>query len=54
MGIFAPLVSLREAPGSGRAGAPIYMELRRFTFKQQQICYFFPVDHQHISIGGVS
>jgi len=33
---------------SGGAGAPIYMELRRFTFRQQQICYFFPVDHQRV------
>jgi len=39
---------------SGGAGAPIYMELRRFTFRQQQICYFFPVDHQRGSWGGRS
>jgi hypothetical protein len=36
----------------GGAGALIYMELRRFTFRQQQICYFFPVDHQRGSWGG--
>jgi hypothetical protein len=36
------------------AGAPIYMKLRRFTFRQQQICYFFPVDHQRGSWVGRS
>jgi hypothetical protein len=35
---------------SAGAGAPIYMELRRFTFRQQQICYFFSVGHQRIFI----
>jgi hypothetical protein len=36
---------------SGGAGAPIYKELRRFTFTQQQICYFFLVDHQQPTRG---
>jgi hypothetical protein len=39
---------------SGGAGAPIYMELRPFTLRQQRICYVFPVDHQRGPWGGRS
>jgi hypothetical protein len=40
---------IEEASGGG--GAQIYKELRRFTFTQQQICYFFLVDHQQPTRG---